>query len=363
MLSSCGRFAFALRANSRSRIEHRFHNLVITGASAQVPGQRVANVVLGRFRIAIEQRLRRNQESGRADAALQGRVLEKLVLQNAKHAVGGESLDGRDVLALSFDAEHQARAYRAALDQHGASAAIAGQASFLGAGELEHVAQCFEQALARLAQELDRFAVNRRFYQGLFGHCFIYRLCLLDVIQFFFARSAAIESTRRVSTAAMWSRNSAVPRMSSIGELAARPAAARAASSSFIPMIASAALLARIGVGPTAASAIRAAFTLSPSSVTAAPTPTTAISISLRGMKRRYASLECGAGAGTSSSTSNSPGLSTVRPGDTTKASTGTSRSPLGPTIRARAPSTIRAGVVSAAGDPLHRLPPTDARF
>src|SRR5580700_5807976 len=129
---SRGRFAFALRANIRGGVEHCFYNLVVTGASAKIAGQRVANFGLGRFRISIEQRLRRYQESGRADAALQARVLEKLVLQNAKHALRGESLDGIDFLALRLDAEHQARAYCVAVEQHGARAAIAGQASFLG---------------------------------------------------------------------------------------------------------------------------------------------------------------------------------------------------------------------------------------
>src|SRR5271166_1768887 len=175
MRSTRSRFASALRANIGGGVEHRFHNFVITGASAQIPRERVADLGLGRFRIAIEQRLRRNQKSGRADAALQARVLQELVLQNAEHALGGESLDGLDVAALSLDAEHQARAYRAAVDQHGARAAIAGEASFFGPGELEHVAQGFEQALARLAEELDGFAVDGRFYQSLFGHCSICR--------------------------------------------------------------------------------------------------------------------------------------------------------------------------------------------
>src|SRR5271168_2387041 len=105
--------AFALRANIGGGGEHRFHNFVITGASAKIPRQRVADLGLGRFRIAVEQRLRRNQKPGRADAALQARVLEKLVLQNVKHALGGESLDSLDVPAGRLDAEHQTRAYRA----------------------------------------------------------------------------------------------------------------------------------------------------------------------------------------------------------------------------------------------------------
>src|SRR5580658_4547167 len=169
MLWSCRRLALVLlRANIRGGVEHRFHYLVVTGASAEIAGQRVANFWLGRLRIAIEQRLRRDQKSGRADAALQARVLEKLVLQNVEHAVGSKSLDGVDFLALRLDAQHQARAYCAAVEHYGACAAIASQASFLRAGEFQHVAQGFEQALARLAQELDGFAVDGRFYQGLF---------------------------------------------------------------------------------------------------------------------------------------------------------------------------------------------------
>ena len=52
-----------------------------------------------------------------------------------------------------------------------------------------------------------------------------------------------------------------------------------------------------------------------------------------------------------------------MRPGAVQKSSTGTNRSPAGPTTRHFAPSAIRAGVVSAAGEPLHRLPPTEGEI
>src|ERR1700687_4371360 len=87
-----------------------------------------------------------------------------------QYARGREALDGRDFFALRLDAEHQARAYDAAVHQHTASAAVAGQASFLGAGKFDYVAQRFEQALTRLAQELDGFAVDCRFNQCLLSH-------------------------------------------------------------------------------------------------------------------------------------------------------------------------------------------------
>ena len=73
-----------------------------------------------------------------------------------------------DLVALRLDPEHQARVDRAAVEDHAAGAAVAGVAAFLAAGQPQHVAQNLEQALARLAQELGPFAVDRRFY-----YCFV----------------------------------------------------------------------------------------------------------------------------------------------------------------------------------------------
>ena len=56
-------------------------------------------------------------------------------------------------------------------------------------------------------------------------------------------------------------------------------------------------------------------------------------------------------------------GVNTLRPGPVQKFSTGTSRWPFGPAMTATASRAIRAGMVSAAGEELHRLPPTLARL
>src|ERR1700736_2839787 len=52
-------------------VKDRAHNLVVASASAQVAGQPVPHFLLGRFRLLIEQRLGRDNETGRANAALQ----------------------------------------------------------------------------------------------------------------------------------------------------------------------------------------------------------------------------------------------------------------------------------------------------
>src|SRR5262245_52935957 len=188
------------------------------------------------------------------------------------------ALDGLDLGALGFDREHEARAHHSAVDHYGAGAAIAGGAALLGAGEHQLVAQHVEQGLLRLAQELVLVAVDRRRDVILLAH------------QFVLARSSACSAVRLASTPATLMRYSLVPRLSSIGRHAALAACASlssAASSSRVPTSASAASLTSSTVGATAPSANRAAVQVPPaSSVRLTPTPTTAMSISVRGVKR-----------------------------------------------------------------------------
>ena len=113
----------------------------------------------------------------------------------------------------------------------------------------------------------------------------------LSVLDCRCARSNAIAAVRRASTPAILVRYSIVPRLSLIGLQAACAAAssfASVASSSVCPISASAAACTSSTVGATAPSDTRAAVqTPLSSSVTLMPQPTTAMSISVRGMNRR----------------------------------------------------------------------------
>src|SRR5262245_22908085 len=117
------------------------------------------------------------------------------------------------------------------------------------------------------------------------------------------------------------------------------------------------------GVGATAASTIRAAvhFVFAASRTTDTPAPATAMSISLRGMKRRYAAPELAFGGGNLRLTKNSPLPSAFLPGPVQNFSTGNSRVPPDPAITHTPSSAIIGGMESAAGEELHRLPPSVA--
>src|SRR5258708_31825454 len=156
-----------------------------------------------------------------------------------------------------------------------------------------------------------------------------------------------------------------VPRLSSIGLQAARQAAAAAftaASASLLPISACAAASTKSTVGATAPSPTRAAVQTPPFNVRLTPQPTTAMSISVRGIIRKYASPEPGGRGGKVKLTRISPGLRLVRPGPAGTCSTGISRRPPGPCTVTVAPAAIMAGTLSAAGELLQRLPPPEAR-
>ena len=87
-------------------------------------------------------------------------MLEELLLQRVQLVALGHAFDGADFLAVHFRGQHQARADEAAVDGDGARAAVARRATFLGADQLEFVAQDFEEGLISFAKGFDGVAVN-----------------------------------------------------------------------------------------------------------------------------------------------------------------------------------------------------------
>src|ERR1035437_2295038 len=176
-------------------------------------------------------------------------MLEDFPLQRVEIMAPRHALDRLDRVTFGFDRKHQARADQATVDHHAAGAAVARAASLFAAGQVELVTQYIQQGELRLAQKLGGLAIDGGRYVML-----AHRRTP--------ARSWAITAARRAITPATLVRYSIVPRLSSIGLQGRR--------------------------GATAPSTTLASVQAPPgSSVTLTPAPTTAISISVRGMKRR----------------------------------------------------------------------------
>src|SRR2546430_434151 len=118
----------------------RFDDLLVTGATAEIPGDRLVNALARGMRLAREQCLGGHQDAGRAIAALRGAEVGKGRLQGMELGAAAQTFHGFDRPPLAFQREHQARELRLAVDQHRAGAAFAELAAVLGAGETEILA-------------------------------------------------------------------------------------------------------------------------------------------------------------------------------------------------------------------------------
>jgi hypothetical protein len=130
----------------------------------------VADAALVGVGFGVQQGLGGDQEAGRADPALQGGVFEEGLLKGVQPLRRGHPFDGLDFFALGLDAQNETGIDDTPVEIDGASAAVAVVAALFGASESNHVPEHFEQALARLAEEVHMLAVDYGLYIGLSGH-------------------------------------------------------------------------------------------------------------------------------------------------------------------------------------------------
>ena len=159
---------------------HGADDLVVAGAAAQVAGQLEADLVLAGIGVAYRAGpWPRHDEAGRADAALQGGAFQKALLQRVQMRLRRRCPSIVVISAPSASTPSTRQLFdRHAVEQHGAGAAVAVVAAFLAPVRLQRVAQHFQQALPRLAEELDRLAVDRGRDVEFFGHgCFFCSDC------------------------------------------------------------------------------------------------------------------------------------------------------------------------------------------
>jgi hypothetical protein len=122
-----------------------FNDLHVAGAHAQIAGQRFANLFFGWVRITLEQGMASHDHSRRAVAALESVVLDEGFLYRAQFTVRRQTFDGRDFTPIRLHGEVETRFDDFALEQHGASAALADNAADMSAGEADLLAQKVRQ--------------------------------------------------------------------------------------------------------------------------------------------------------------------------------------------------------------------------
>src|ERR1700674_780927 len=140
---------------------HRLDDVHVARAPAEVAFQALADLVLRRVRVLLQEVGRGHDETGRAVAALQTVLVPERLLERVELPIFGHALNRGQLLALGLDGEHRAALDRLAVDEDRARAALARVAPDVGAGQPDDVPQVMHQQKPRFDLMLVPVAVDR----------------------------------------------------------------------------------------------------------------------------------------------------------------------------------------------------------
>src|SRR5262245_19240551 len=169
----------------------RLDHLRVARAPAQVAGDGVADLVLGRLRVLRQQGGGGHEDAGNTESALRHPVTHECLLHGNQRAAAGETFDRGHGTASRLHCEHEAARDELAIEVNRARAAVAGPAALLRTRQAEILTQRVEQRDIGLHERLDAFAVD-----GEGEHLIPHHETSVQAV----ARSSAMARVRRVST-------------------------------------------------------------------------------------------------------------------------------------------------------------------
>ena len=152
--------------------DHRHRGIKDVGIRAASTGVALncaLDVVAPRVGIAAQLSRNRHHHSRSAKSALESIVGDKRGLHGMKILSSAEAFDGNDVVAAGISRQHHAGGYRPAVEMHRAGATSAAVAYHFGTGELQMIAEDFEQRNSRLNDCISNLAIDAQFDRNGFG--------------------------------------------------------------------------------------------------------------------------------------------------------------------------------------------------
>ena len=131
------RRAGCLRAGQRRGVLHGADDLVVAGAAAQIAGQLEANVVLAGIRVRSSSALAATIKPGVQMPHCKAAPSKKHCCKGCRCVCAAMPSIVVIWLPFDLDRQHQATIHRHAVQNHGAGAAVAVVAAFLGAGRVQ----------------------------------------------------------------------------------------------------------------------------------------------------------------------------------------------------------------------------------
>src|SRR5712691_12687851 len=125
---------------------HGVEDLCVAGAAAEVAREGLADLVVARVGVALEQVGGRHDQARGAEAALDGAALAESLLHRVQPLAFGEPLDRDDAVPVRLRRQHEARTDERAVEQHRAGTALALLAGVLRARQAEPLAEREEEA-------------------------------------------------------------------------------------------------------------------------------------------------------------------------------------------------------------------------
>src|SRR5487761_2728963 len=330
-----------LRTQLAGGLVDRLHDVHVAGAAAEVAGDAVADLVLGRVGVLLQEPGGLHDHPRGAEAALE----PVLVQDRLRGRVGGPALphplDRGDLAAVRLDGKHRAALRAATVHRDGAGAARGAVATDVRPGQPEVLAQHVDKQPSRLDVGLVASTVHRDGNVHRAGH---------------WSRPPSQAPARaRARRSALTAISPAIARLYSTGPWpscvgllpsdAARRTAASSSTDGRAPTSAFSAASSANGVGATAVSAMPAAAIVPPGArVTWTAAAAVAKSPALRSVFS-YAPPEFGGGSGTRTSVRISVGSMAVTNVSTKNSRAGITRS------RSRSRTTMEARLArSTAG-------------
>src|SRR2546428_694327 len=169
-------------AHLARRVVDGLHDVHVTGAAAEIPGDRLTDLLLRRRGVRGEEADRGHHHSRGAEPALQAVLLVEALLDRMELPILLESLDRGDARLIHLHREEGAGLHRAAVEQDGACAAACGVAADVGPGHPEVLAEEVNEQRSRLdvdvvggpvhrhADPAKLWPGGRRGWRGLNGH-------------------------------------------------------------------------------------------------------------------------------------------------------------------------------------------------
>ena len=155
------------------RLQNRINHALVAGTSAVRVFERGADVGLCHLPIldrnAIQQAFRGHDQSGRADAALHGAVIQERLLQWMQAVVAGQALNGLHARTLGLERRINAADNRGAVDEHGTNAALSLGTADLRASQPQVIPEHVRQVTRLFDLDVDGCSVHRHLKAA---HCF-----------------------------------------------------------------------------------------------------------------------------------------------------------------------------------------------